>query len=77
MCADGMQPQTADTYCRLEGKLGGGIITSVNGTRVGSKTISSVKCSKEMRNFGDCVVTVVDTECSYLKIECRDTNSKF
>ena len=78
LCEDSMDPQTADSYCRLEGKLGGTVVSSVDGSAVGNSTISRVECSDQMRNFADCVITVVSsTECRYLKIECLDTNSKF
>ena len=75
LCEFSLDQETADNYCRLEGKLGGAVLSSVNGSKVGENRISSVACSSEMKNFGDCVVTKVSTECRYLKIECRDTNS--
>ena len=75
LCYNSVDQLTADTYCRLEGKLGGGVRRSVNGSKVGMSIIQELKCPPKMKNFDDCAFKKVDTNCSgkYLKIDCLET----
>lgn len=77
VCSDAMEQTAVDNFCKIGGFIGGGVASSVGGTQVTNDTVRNVTCSKEMRSFSDCVVTLGDTcENGFLKISCLDTNGE-
>ena len=77
VCIEAMDQTAVDNFCKIEGYVEGGIISSVNGTQVTNQTARNVTCSPEMRSFSDCVVTLGDTcQNGFLKIDCLDSNGK-